>query len=108
MQVIRSSTGLLDTKTAINDLSPVSQKSQSESPGFKEVLSGLREMLDKSSGLNKSLVDFQNSVVEGRAVSAKEILAYQVRASQFGIQVELLSRAVESGLSLLRKLQQTQ
>jgi len=64
--------------------------------------------VEKSSDLYQSVVDFEKAVAGGKAISPKELLVFQIRASQFGVHVELLSKVAESGLSTVRRLQQTQ
>ncbi len=75
---------------------------------FKEVLAGVNSAMQESSDIFGSIRQFQSTVMSGRKISPKELLVFQIRASQFGVHVELLSKVAESGLSSLRRLQQTQ
>ena len=75
---------------------------------FREILERVARGLDGSSDPFQSTVDFERSVMKGEGFTPHEILVFQIRASQFSVHVELLSRAAESGLSMIRRLQQIQ
>lgn len=101
---------------AVSPISPSTAEIPREAPGikaqqhvsFKEVLAGVDAAMHESSDIYRSIQQFQSSVIAGREISPKELLVFQMRASQFGVHVELLSKVAESSLSSLRRLQQTQ
>ena len=52
------------------------------------------------------LVTLQEKIIGAKQLSSQELLYYQIRASQFGMRVELLSKVGESALATVRKFQQ--
>ena len=48
------------------------------------------------------------AAISGKEISPRELLAFQIRAGQFGLRVELISKMAESGISTLKRLQNPQ
>jgi len=78
--------------------------------------SGFKELFDKlgsssspkdifANGLHKELKAIQEKALEGGAFQARELLLYQIKAGEFNLRVELVSKVAESLLGTLRKLQ---
>lgn len=68
---------------------------------FESILKGLGQ-----ENLHSELVKFSQAIQSGKNLTTKELLYYQVRAGQFGMQVELVSKVGESVTSTVRKLEQ--
>ena len=77
---------------------------------------GFKELFDKiaaapsskdpfSNSLHKELGALQQKALGGGAFDARELLLYQIKAGQFNMRVELVSKVAESLLGTLRKLQ---
>jgi hypothetical protein len=77
---------------------------------------GFRELFEKiaaspsskdpfSNNLHKELGALQQKALGGGAFDARELLLYQIKAGQFNMRVELVSKVAESLLGTLRKLQ---
>lgn len=76
----------------------------------KESFSGVLNRVSEQSGdlktLQKDLKSFTEGIIQGKAYSPRELLFYQIKASQFGLGVELISKVGESASATLRKLEQ--
>lgn len=70
---------------------------------LEQVRKGLADMLGNGSGGGSQLLDKLGS--KGFKISPQELIVYQVRAGQFGLRVELLSKLAESAMSSIRKFQ---
>ena len=75
---------------------------------FGQVFDRVREALSKGADIPQTLQAFEQAVKRGEPISTQQLLVWQVQASRFGVQVELVSKVVEGGLSGLRRLQQSQ
>lgn len=81
---------------------------------FAEVLSGTQSGAQSSSsrpdwfggGLHQQLLKASERLTRGERLTTQELLLTQIRAQALGVQVELLSKAAESGLSVVKRLQQ--
>ena len=86
--------------TTVASLASSSARSVKENPtpgvSFKEIMAG---------GLEEELKNIQGQLANGHNFSPKELLLYQVKASQFGLRVELVSRVAESLVAVTKKLQ---
>lgn len=58
-----------------------------------------------SNSLHKELVNFQQMVQSGKHLSPQQLLVYQIKAGQFGIRVELISKVAESVNATTRRFQ---
>lgn len=58
--------------------------------------------------LHEDVARFQNQIVAGKDIPVKDLLYYQIRISQFGLRVELISKVAESAVSTVKKFQNTQ
>ncbi|NLF24907.1 MAG: hypothetical protein GX589_04520 [Deltaproteobacteria bacterium] len=83
-----------------------------EAPGgksFKETLQKTKESLSTlvwpSANLHQQIVQLQHRVASGHNFVPRELLLYQIKASQLHLQVELVSKAAESMLATVRKFQ---
>jgi hypothetical protein len=54
----------------------------------------------------QEILTLQTRLLGAKELSPKELIVYQVKASQFGLQVELLSKVSESIVATVRKFQQ--
>ena len=75
---------------------------------FPEILDRVRRGLSAEADIVRSIEGFEQTVRAGKPISFHQLIMWQVQASRFGVQVELVSKAVEGGLSGLRRLQQSQ
>ncbi len=58
--------------------------------------------------VHNELLQVERSVAGGKGVPLAELIHIQIKAGQFGLRVELLSKVAESGTTTLRKLQSGQ
>lgn len=72
---------------------------------FKDVLKGLSSSNDIVS-LQKDLKTFTEGIVAGRSFSPRDLILYQIKAGQFGLGVELVSKVAESASATIKKLEQ--
>lgn len=82
---------------ATNKAAPVKQT-------FKEVMN----QVDANSlnSLQKDLNSFTQGIMSGKTYSSKDLIVYQIKAGQFGLGVELVSKLAESVSSTVKKLEQ--
>lgn len=80
--------------------------SKAAQSNFKEVL----QQIPQSTKLDPhaELVKLQGLFLSGKKFEPRELLYYQIRASQFGLGVELISKVAESVSAALRKFEQGQ
>ena len=74
---------------------------------FKEVMQQVRDR-SSISDFHKDLQGLYQRLESGKAPAPHELLAYQMKASEFHLWIELVSKTAESGLTALRKFQGTQ
>lgn len=74
-------------------------------PSFRETLENLRTGVQRTLDISGMLNDLQSRVLSGRPLVPSDLLLYQIKASRFGLSVELIAKAVDSGLTTIRKLQ---
>ena len=90
-------------------LSPSGPKStpKTSGPSFEEVLN---QATPKSFGLNihAELLRVERAVASGQGLPLPDLINLQIKAGQFGLRVELLSKVAESATTTLRKLQSGQ
>ena len=86
-------------------ISKVTPISLDKASNFHSVISMGADKKDPGS-IHEELVKLSHSIQSGKDISAKELLFYQIKAGQFGLQVELLSKVGESLSSTVRKLEQ--
>ena len=72
---------------------------------FKQLKDSLRSSGD---GLYSDIQRLQQQVMSGKSLSSQELITYQIKAHQFGLQVELVSKVAESAVSSLKRLQNPQ
>jgi TolA-binding protein len=70
-----------------------------------DVRRGLSDVLWPKAGLHQELAQIQGKIEAGKSFSGRELLLYQIKASRFHVQVEMLSKVAESMLGTLRKFQ---
>ena len=86
---------------------PAVTKAQSGN-SFREILKGVDDAIRQSGSVQQTLDSFQSNIMSGKEIPLRDMMSYQIQASRFGVHVELLSKAVESGMSAMRKLQSGQ
>ncbi len=100
----------LQSITELSALSAGNKEITSQSGVSKESFSGVMSRVSENLGdmqsVQKELKAFTEGIVSGKAYSPRELLLYQIKASQFGLGVELVSKVGESASSTLRKLEQ--
>jgi hypothetical protein len=72
---------------------------------FKDVMKSVAKAGDLG-GLQKDLNLFSQSVMAGKKFNPQDLIVYQMKAGQFGLGVELVSKVAESASATLRKLEQ--
>lgn len=63
------------------------------------------EMLDKLLPNSNELQGVENAISQSNKLSPSELLGYQLKASNYHIRVELVSKVAESVLGTVRKFQ---
>ena len=66
---------------------------------------GLPALMWPNSDLHRQMAQLQHKVEAGYNFAPRELLLYQIKASQLHLQVELVSKAAESLLATARKFQ---
>jgi len=56
----------------------------------------------------RALAAQRERLLRGGAISARELIAYQIKAGEFGLHVELISKVADGVLSTVRRLQNSQ
>ncbi len=83
---------------------PVSTQAQDSKVSFKDVMNRVDGgTLGK---LQQELNTFTQGVMNGKVFSPKDLIVYQIKAGQFGLGVELVSKLAESVSSTVKKLEQ--
>lgn len=76
---------------------------------FSEVLSRTKSegvwSLVANPALFRELTALQQRVLQSKTIEPRDLLIYQVKASQFGLGIELLSKLAEAVSSSIRKFQ---
>lgn len=82
----------------------------SSTKSFQDVADAIAARKDDllGSNLQHDLQALQDKVLGGQAVSGRELISYQIRAQEFGLRVELLTKLADAGLHTVRRLQQGQ
>lgn len=78
-----------------------------QSKGFSSILQSKMDAI-LGSDLYKDMTKFEQNLTSKRDMAPKELILYQVKASQLGLRVELLSKVGESMLTTVKKFQQGQ
>ncbi len=104
MKIAPLSESLLTTAT--------SQGSLKIQKSFERVRSELTPALSNlqilGPDLSRELAHITKAALSGKQLTAQELVAFQVKAGQFGLRVELISKMAEAGISTLKKLQNPQ
>jgi hypothetical protein len=83
---------------------------EKKTESFKEVLSNLNEKIawDRVFGVadHKALGDFRQRVTRGAHFTNQELLSFQIRAGEFGLRVELISKLADSLVGTAKKFEQ--
>jgi len=99
--------------SAVKDLAVLAKRgsvdkvTKAQGKTFKEVFEGLINGLGKTD-FHKEMATLQHSLKGGKHLAPRELLLYQIKAGQFGLRVELVSKLAESAVSTLRKFQGNQ
>ena len=76
---------------------------------FSEILELARQVVDGSGiGLHAEIVAFEQRIQGGPALSAQDLILYQIKAGRFGLGVEMVSKLAEGMMSTVRRFQQGQ
>ncbi|MCB0338506.1 MAG: hypothetical protein KDD53_02830 [Bdellovibrionales bacterium] len=62
--------------------------------------------LFQEKGLSQDLSKVRQAIVDGKMLNSRDLLLYQIRASNFHLRVEMASKVAESFSATVRKLQQ--
>jgi len=68
---------------------------------FKDVV----QKLENGPDMHKEIINLQKGLMEGREFSPRELLVYQIKASQYHMRVELVTKLAESALATTKKFQ---
>lgn len=98
---------------ALGQPAPSVQPQLRAPPGSKSFAGLLREKISKLDSIVGEQAFHDLMVMRQRAMSAKEIspkdlILYQIKSSEFGLGVELLSKVAESVSTTVRKFQSNQ
>jgi hypothetical protein len=76
---------------------------------FRKVQQALRSVENETgNSIFTEVAAIQKRILDGKKLSTQELLVYQIKANQFGLHVELVSKVAESSLSTLKRLQSPQ
>jgi hypothetical protein len=85
-------------------VSQVVNKAEPAKQTFKEVMSQVDT--NTLNSLQRDLNNFSQGIMSGKTYSSKDLIVYQIKAGQFGLGVELVSKLAESVSSTVKKLEQ--
>ncbi|MDZ4786194.1 MAG: hypothetical protein SGJ02_08975 [bacterium] len=95
---LKNSVNVLSSKAVAEIVAP----SKVEGKSFGDIFNKASNTQD----IHKDLIRLTNAMLSGKNLSPQELLFYQIRAGQFGLQVELLSKLGESLSATVKKLEQ--
>ncbi|MCB0330296.1 MAG: hypothetical protein KDD70_11540 [Bdellovibrionales bacterium] len=72
---------------------------------FQDALSGAQQALKVPRDPFQAMKVLTERVTSGAQMKPRELLMFQIRAGEYGMTVELVSKVAESGSSSLRRLQ---
>ena len=78
---------------------------------FKSTMDGIRAELSqptKTPDVYQEITQLQQAILKGEKISAQQLIYYQIKAGQFNLQVELISKVSDAALTTLRKFQNSQ
>lgn len=96
------------SKQPLNINSSLSIKPQKS---FQEIMGQVSADKTQAAGkpdFHQDLVQMQKDVMSGKELSMRDLFRYQIKAGQFHLRVELLSKAAEGMLASVRKFQSGQ
>ena len=81
-----------------------------QSVSFQSILGSIRKKFVSANkpDVHLELLTLQKKVMQNQNIPARDLLVYQVKASQLRLKVELTSKVAESMLATTRRLQQGQ
>ncbi|MCO6430205.1 MAG: hypothetical protein J5J00_05040 [Deltaproteobacteria bacterium] len=76
---------------------------------FQEIFKGLRDG-PRGLGLDSfsEIAQVQQRILSGQKLTPQELIIYQVRAGEYNLRVELVSKIAESVMATMRKFQSSQ
>ncbi len=89
-------------------LSPVKPGGSGETAPIKSPSESFQKVFDRigqSGDIHQELMSFRSQLVRGKEFQPQELLYYQIRAGQYGVKVELVSRLAESVNHTVKRLQ---
>lgn len=86
---------------------PNTIKAEESGQTFKEIMNSLQREASNSSQI-KEFRELDAKLQRGGAISPRELISYQIKISEFGLRVELVSKLAESLSSTVRRLQSGQ
>ena len=89
-------------------LGPVARGQAKDFLALKHELSALETKGSAGADLHQELMAIQSKVLKGAALTPQELISFQIKANQFGVRVELISKVAESAMATTRKLQNQQ
>ena len=75
---------------------------------FTEVLQGVRKSAETKTDLHAEIRELQQLLLSGRKIPPEKLLVYQIKAGQYGMRVELVTKLAESMLATVRRFQNSQ
>ncbi len=86
----------------------VLEKVQGGSKDFKEILAQQKEIHSKTPDMFKEIQEMQKSILNGKELSGKDLILYQIKTGQYSLRVELISKVAEAAVSTVKKFQTPQ
>lgn len=71
-----------------------------------KIRTGITEVV--SSNMQQQLNTIQQSLLNAKSITPRDLLRYQIASQQIGLRLELISKAADSALTTVRKLQNNQ
>ena len=88
------------------------QPKKIQGKNFGEVLQQKKDLKtgaeNKTADIYSEIQNMQKNLLNGKEFSGKDLIMYQIKAGQFNLRVELLSKVAEGMISSFRKFQNPQ
>lgn len=98
--------GIQASRKTVSQLAAPAEAISKPEKSFKSFLTALDK--NKELSLHQDLQKLQKTILDGKKLDPRELLLYQIKAGQFSLNVELISKVGESLTATVRKFEQGQ
>lgn len=94
----------------ITPVQPLSASGTKQAQSVKPHKTDFKEVLEnqKSNDMFADIQKTQKTLIEGKEISGKDLILYQIKVGQFSMRVELISKMAESAMGTVKKFQNPQ